>query len=74
MPAHESDISAPIVRMVGDSALLIEFGNRLSDEINNAVISFDAELRRVALPGIVETAPTIRSVLVCFDPMEIFGQ
>ncbi len=61
----------PVLRAAGDSALLIAFGDRLDPAINNAAIAFDARLREAAIAGVSETAPTIRSVLVRFDPLEI---
>jgi len=63
--------TAPVLRAAGDSALLVEFGDRLDPAINNAAIAFDARLRQAALAGVSETAPTIRSVLVRYDPLEI---
>lgn len=61
----------PVLRAAGDSALLVEFGDRLEPAINNAAIAFDARLRAAGIDGVTETAPTIRSVLVRFDPLEI---
>lgn len=43
----------------------------LDDRINNAVHAFDARVRREQIAGITETAPTIRSVLIRFDPVEL---
>lgn len=63
--------AVPVVRAAGDSALLVEFGDRLDPAINNAAIAFDARLREAALAGVGESAPTIRSVLVRFDPLEL---
>ena len=59
-----------IFRQAGECGLLVEFGDALDDRINNAVHAFDARLRREQISGISETAPTIRSVLVRFDPLE----
>lgn len=67
----EGAYSEPVLRAAGDSALLVEFGDRLDPAINNAAIAFDARLREAALTGVSETAPTIRSVLVRYDPLEI---
>ncbi|WP_282608621.1 allophanate hydrolase subunit 1 [Pelagibius sp. Alg239-R121] len=61
--------SSPLFRPAGDSAVIIEFGNRLSESISNAVLAFDARLRSFSFPEIVETAPAIRSVFVRFDPL-----
>lgn len=61
----------PRLRAAGDSALLVEFGDRLDPAINNAAIAFDARLRAEGIGGVIESAPTIRSVLVRFDPLEL---
>ena len=61
---------APLFRLAGDQGLIVEFGDALDERINNAVIAFDARLKAAAPPGVIETAPTIRSVLVRFDPLE----
>jgi inhibitor of KinA len=67
----EGAYAEPVLRAAGDSALLIAFGDRLDPAINNAAIAFDARLRAADITGVSETAPTIRSVLVRFDPLEI---
>ncbi len=58
-------------RPAGDCGLIVEFGDTLDERINNAVLAFDARLRRAAIPGISETAPTIASVLIRFDPLAL---
>lgn len=61
----------PRVLRAGDSAWLVDFGERTDDEVNNAAIAFDARVRETALAGVLETAPTIRSVLVRFDALAV---
>jgi inhibitor of KinA len=63
--------AVPVLRGAGDAAVLVEFGDRLDPAINNAVLAFDSRLRELALAGVLETAPTIRSVLVRFDPLAL---
>ena len=63
--------SAPQLHLAGDGAWLVDFGERTDDAVNNAAIAFDAHLRAAGLDGVLETAPTIRSVLVRFDPLTI---
>jgi KipI family sensor histidine kinase inhibitor len=62
------------LRRAGDSAWLVDFGERTDDAVNNAAIAFDRWVRDQALAGVVETAPTIRSVLVRFDPLALDGE
>lgn len=59
---------------VGDAALTVEFGNLISPEINDAVIALDVALASSEIIGISETVPSYRSLLVCYDPVEISFQ
>ena len=52
----------------GDSALTVEFGNEISEEINGRVLALDAAIQKADVPGVVETVPTYRSLLICYDP------
>lgn len=52
----------------GDSALTVEFGNEISEEINGRVQALDDAIQKAGIPGVVETVPTYRSLLVCYDP------
>lgn len=66
-------ITVPQVRILtaGDSALTVEFGNEISEEINGKVLSLDRAVRQAGIAGITETVPTYRSLLVCYDPCVI---
>ena len=55
----------------GDSALTVEFGNEISQEINGRVLSLDRAVRQACIAGITETVPTYRSLLICYDPCVI---
>jgi inhibitor of KinA len=52
----------------GDAALVIEFGDAISLEINQMVLSLDGAIRRAEIKGVEELVPTYRSLLVRFDP------
>ena len=56
---------------VGDAALTIEFGNEVALELNDRVITLDIAIAAAELDGIIETVPSYRSLLVCYDPLEI---
>jgi KipI family sensor histidine kinase inhibitor len=56
---------------VGDTALTVEFGDAIDPAINAAVMALDIALAAAELPGIVETVPTYRSLLICFEPAEL---
>ncbi len=56
---------------VGDTALTVEFGDAIDPRLNAAVIALDLALAAAELPGIVETVPAYRSLLVCYEPGEL---
>jgi len=56
---------------VGDAALTVEFGNAVEPELNAQVIALDMALAAAELDGIVETVPSYRSLLICYEPSEI---
>lgn len=57
----------------GDAALTIEFGTVIDPALLAAVNALDAAILRLqqagALPGVIETMPTFRSLTVFFDPL-----
>lgn len=56
----------------GDSAVIIEFGNEISSEINNKIRVFNELIKESNIPGITETVPTFRSLLIYYDPLKIY--
>ena len=54
---------------VGDRALAVEFGDRIDRRLSDAVLRLEAAIRAERLPGVVETVPTFRSLLVHYDPL-----
>jgi len=61
----------PQFRDAGESGLIVEFGDQLDEATNNAVIAFAAALDNLNIIGITETLPTIRSVMVKYDPLAL---
>jgi KipI family sensor histidine kinase inhibitor len=57
----------------GDTAFSVEFGNEISPEINGRVMALHAAIGQAAkrgeLAGVVETVPSMRALMVCYDPM-----
>jgi inhibitor of KinA len=53
----------------GDTALVVEFGDRVDLALNERVLQLDARVHAARLPGVVETVPTIRSLMVHYDPL-----
>ena len=56
---------------VGDRALAVEFGDRIDRGLSHAVLRLDRAIRAEPPPGVVETVPTFRSLLVHYDPLTI---
>jgi KipI family sensor histidine kinase inhibitor len=55
----------------GDSAITVEFSRHIDDAANQRVLALDRTLADVPLPGVTETVPTYRSLLVHYDPGQI---
>jgi KipI family sensor histidine kinase inhibitor len=57
----------------GDAAFTVEFGDTIDPALLAAVQALDAGIERAraagALPGLIETMPTFRSLTVFFDPL-----
>lgn len=57
----------------GDTAFTVEFGNEISPAINGRVMALHAAIGDAKsagrLKGVVETVPTMRSLMVCYDPV-----
>ena len=59
----------PKILPVGDSALLIRFGDEINLEINQRVHALDALLRAETVTGIIETVPAYSTMLIHYDPL-----
>jgi inhibitor of KinA len=55
----------------GDTALIVDFGNRVDLEINAKVLALASRLNELNISGIIETVPTIRSLSVYYEPLSI---
>ena len=55
----------------GDTALVVEFGDSIDRELSEGVLRLSALVRASNIPGVVETVPTYRSLLILYDPMII---
>lgn len=57
----------------GDTAFSVEFGNQVTPEINGRVMALHAAIAAAArageLPGVVETVPSMRALMVTYDPL-----
>ncbi len=55
----------------GDSAMTVEFSRNIDDAANQRVLALDRALSDAPIPGVTETVPTYRSLLVHYDPCRI---
>jgi KipI family sensor histidine kinase inhibitor len=70
MPTTDQ-MTPPVPRFLnaGDGGLVVQFGDEISEAINEQVVRLDDALAARALDGVRETVPTYRSLLVLFDPL-----
>lgn len=52
-----------------DSAVVVEFGDRIDRAVSEQVLGLAARTRAADIPGVVEVVPTFRSVMVQYDPL-----
>lgn len=57
--------------LAGDSGLVIEFGNQISEEINGKVSAFCQAYAASPIRGVCEIVPTFRSVILYYDCTQI---
>ncbi len=53
----------------GDTALVVEFGERIDRQLSQRVLALAKRLNEAQLDGLVEIVPTFRSLMVHFDPL-----
>ena len=53
----------------GDAALVVEYGEIIDAALIDAVQQLDRRLAAAAVPGIIETVPSFRSLMVHYDPL-----
>jgi inhibitor of KinA len=53
----------------GDTALVVEFGDRVDRRVSEEVLGLAGRVSRAALTGVVEIVPTFRSLMVHYDPV-----
>jgi inhibitor of KinA len=55
----------------GDQALSVELGDEVNRELNARVLALEYLLQQKHLPGVGETVPSYRALLVYYDPLVI---
>ena len=66
---EENAVSDYTLRYVGDQALLVEFENEISMEVNQKVRALKYDLEQRTIPGIGELVPTYRALLIHYDSL-----
>ncbi|QZY54188.1 5-oxoprolinase subunit PxpB [Crassaminicella profunda] len=56
--------------IAGEKALVIEFGNEISEKINSKVRAMMIAIEKNNIEGIIEMTPTYRSLMVHYDPLK----
>ncbi len=56
---------------VGDSGLLIHFGDEIDLSTNQRVHALDGRLRAHPIEGVIETVPAYATLLVHYDPLQL---
>ncbi len=59
----------PRIRCVGDSGILVEFGDRIAPEVNDRVAALDRDLQLAKPAGLVSLTPAYASLLAGYDPL-----
>lgn len=62
-------MSYPTFRAVGDHALLVEFGDKVSKPVNETVHRLDRGLAVRPFDGFVESVPAFVNILIYFNPL-----
>ncbi len=52
----------------GDTALVVEFGDTIDRSLSETVLRLQARVHSATLPGVLETVPTFRSLMIHYDP------
>ena len=63
----QSQPRQPRFLAAGDTALVVEFGDRVDQRLSGLVLALAQRLERPRVPGVVELVPTFRSLMVHYD-------
>ena len=60
--------ASPRICPLGDAALTVDFGEEIDPALNAAVLALEQAVAAAELPGLIETAPSYRALLILYDP------
>src|SRR5262249_31093576 len=61
--------AAPRLLLAGDGAVSVELGDEISRDANARALTLERLLLDARLPGLLDTVPTFRALLVEYDPL-----
>ena len=61
----------PHILPLGDTALTVDFGDLIDLELNRAVLALEQAVTAAELPGVLETVPSYRALMILYHPAEI---
>lgn len=61
----------PRLHRMGEAGILVEFGDRLSMSVNAATLAFRAAVDAAGWDGVEESATSLKSVFLRFDPIRL---
>jgi KipI family sensor histidine kinase inhibitor len=59
------------VLLAGDTALVVDFGNRVDLQVSAKVLALAQRLKKLRIAGVIETVPTIRSLIIYYEPLSL---
>lgn len=62
---------SPRIFPLGDSALTVELGNVISEELNQKAIAFALHFEQNKFPGYIESVPAYASTTLFYDPVVV---
>ena len=65
----DGEARTPRFLAAGDTALVVEYGTAIEPALIAAVQTLDRAVTAAKLPGVVETVPSFRSLMVHYDPL-----
>lgn len=64
-------LDPPVIKPLGESAVVVEFGNLFSEELNQQAIALAETLNSHPFPGLVEAFPSYSSTTVFYDLVKV---
>lgn len=61
----------PRIASLGDSAVVVEFSNSISPEINQRAVALADHFYRTPFPGMIEAVPAYASTTIFYDPIRV---